>query len=254
MCRLAQTNNIMKTIIISDLESRKESILPYALNFAKYISNEVDIIHPIDSRVFHAVSSEYANSQRMGAGDSLSNEAIMKRDIHKAETAMDRMISSEVSRLNYPLRVNGIVRESTLEDLVTGSFGDEEYKLLITAAEPDGKIVDDLDEVIRISGLVNALALVVPKKQRFHEPKKAFTLNNIEHGGDTFNSGLSYLVMTFNLVIDQIVTTIVQNTHLKTYDLALISRESGYWKNLGIFSHNKFRELLTRLNLPVLVY
>lgn len=53
----------MKTIIISDIEGKSESIIPYGLHIRKHTRSEADILHIIDPRKQQGTGSSYADSK-----------------------------------------------------------------------------------------------------------------------------------------------------------------------------------------------
>lgn len=104
----------MNTLLISDIKGQQESIIPFALNFCKLISNRVRIIHPMDPQKHPAVSSSFADSQSFEVAEKLTHEQIIKREINEIETMIDKLLSHEASRLNFPLRFSTSVTENTL--------------------------------------------------------------------------------------------------------------------------------------------
>ncbi len=78
----------MKIIIISNIRSKSESIIPYGLKLARYLESEVDIIHVIDSRTEPVLPSSYADSQTFALGgekftyaDTLNREKRMPNSV-----------------------------------------------------------------------------------------------------------------------------------------------------------------------------
>ena len=106
----------MKIIIISDLNSRWETIIPYGLNLAKNLEAEVDLLHIIDPRENQAQYTSYSDSQSITPGSTLSQDEVIQRERNLAELKMDKALSAEVSRLNYPLKVNRIIESSSIDD------------------------------------------------------------------------------------------------------------------------------------------
>lgn len=66
---------------------------------------ELDIVHAIDSRSYHRMLSSYADSQTITPGNKLSHDEIMRREKKSAQKALDKMLSKEASKLNYPLKM-----------------------------------------------------------------------------------------------------------------------------------------------------
>ncbi len=194
----------MKTIIISDIKAAHESIIPYALNFAKHISERAAIVHPIDTRKKHAVSSAYADSQTFERGEKLSYDKVLERDKHQAETALSNLLSKEASKLNYPLRVDTLVDVSSLTEGLNTVRKDKRPPFIIVSAEPDGEVIESQDEYFVMLEYMGGYTLIVPPGLTFQKPSKAMMVYDLEKDEndnviDLLNM-LSPLEMHINLV------------------------------------------------------
>jgi len=152
----------MRTIIISDIRSKEEGIIPYGLNIAKLIDSEADVVHVIDPRIQQGVYSSYADSQSINVGDKLDHETIIEREIHYAKRELDEILVREVSRLNYPLKTNKIVEENTIIRKLKELERDLDNPLIIVNSEPDNYIFNTLHEAVSIISKINAASLFVP--------------------------------------------------------------------------------------------
>lgn len=152
----------MRTVIISDIKSKEESIIPYGLHIAKLLDTEADVVHVIDSRIQQGVYSSYADSQSLNVGDKLDHETIIEREIHYAKRELDEILIREVSRLNYPLKTNKIVEENTIIKKIKELERDMENPLIIVNSEPDNYIFTTLHEAVSIISKINSASLFVP--------------------------------------------------------------------------------------------
>lgn len=172
----------MKTILISDIGGKQETIIPYALNFTKYINNSISIIHAVDSRMQHAVSSAYADSQSFEVGSKLSHKEILEREKHHTRQTLDKILSKEASRLNFPLRVNTLVEESTIENMLSNELDADKTSLIIGTSKLKGTIVSDLEEFFETTRKFNSLSLIVPPEYCFSIPKNALIQFDFNQG------------------------------------------------------------------------
>jgi len=159
----------MKTIIISDIKGKGESIIPYGLHLAKNIESEVDIIHIIDSRAQQGVQSTYSDSQSFTPGSKLSHDEIIDRERHYAEKELDRLLSSEASRLNYPLKINTIIEVGEVEKKLTGLLNDEGKCLIIANSKHDNYIFHSQQEILEIMQGLKGVPLLVPSGNTFEQ-------------------------------------------------------------------------------------
>jgi hypothetical protein len=159
---------------------KQETVLPYALNFTKHISNNISIIHVVDPQKQPAISSAYADSQSFEIAEKLSHDEIIDREKHAAGVLLDRLLSKEASRLNYPLRVNTIIETDSLENKLSDELDQDELSLFIISSELGGTILHDLDEFLEITKCFNNLSLIIPPGHQFSIPEKVFILYDFE--------------------------------------------------------------------------
>lgn len=231
----------MKTILISDIKGKHETIIPYGLNFAKYSNDRVNVIHVVDHRKYQAVSSAYSDSQTFEVAGKLSPETIINREVKKAKTELDNLLSHEASRLNYPLRVAVNVAEDSLESQLEQQEKKKEELLIITSKEPDGKVIDSLEEFFRLTGSFKNYSLIVPPGLNFEKPQKAFILYdfNMEENQNIF--ALLFFLSNYSLSVD--VSDVCARK-----DYFEMEMKSGLWKQVAI-NHNRSKNIRISANI-----
>ncbi|MCG6187102.1 adenine nucleotide alpha hydrolase family protein [Maribellus maritimus] len=157
----------MKTIIISDIKSKKDSIIKFGLHLAKHLETEVDVLHPIDSRVHQGEYSAVSDSQSVTPGNTLSHGEIIFREKESVKKDLDKLLSGEASRLNYPLKINVAVEEESIDDAIKNSSNDSDDKIFVISAEPDGNIFHSKNEIRSTVKNNNAICLLVPPGTSF---------------------------------------------------------------------------------------
>lgn len=171
----------IKTIFISDIGGNQETVLPYALNFTKHISNKIDVLHMVDPQKIPAVSSAYADSQSYEVGNKLSHHEIIAREKTRAGIILDKHLSKEASKLNFPLRVNTIVETDSLANKLSNELDKpDEKSLVIISANLKGTILDNFDEYFELTKHSNNLTLIIPPEYNFSIPEKVFVLCDFE--------------------------------------------------------------------------
>ena len=165
-----------RIILISDIYSESGSIIPWGLNLAKHNGSEVDILHIIDPRDKQGVESPVSDSQSITPGDKLNREEILKREKGKAEQSLDKLLSKEASRLNYPLKINTIIETKYLEEGLKSVFRERHGSLLITSSEYENTSFTNLDELLAIGRDLSAPVFIIPPGTGFQKPDKAFIL------------------------------------------------------------------------------
>lgn len=171
----------MKTIIISDIEGKSDSIIPYGLNIGKHTRSEVDILHIVDRRKQQGVSSSYANSQSITPGEVLSHEEIQLREKNRASLALHKLLSAEASRLDYPLKIDVKIEMANMEKGIRKTAKEYPGSLFIHSLEPANSMVSDLNELLSIMGDLGSMVLIVPPEQKFAVPEKVMVLTDFTH-------------------------------------------------------------------------
>jgi hypothetical protein len=162
----------MKTIIISDIHSEAKTIMPFGLRVGRAFETETDVLHIIDSRALQGEYGQMSDSQSITPGDKFSQKEIFEREKTRAEKKMDDILSAEASRLNYPLKVNRVIVENTVEDEIIKRVGEDELNLFVISAEPDGTIFQSLDEILDVLKTAGAIAIIVPPEKKYSDFEK----------------------------------------------------------------------------------
>jgi len=173
----------MKTIIISDIKSKAESIIPYGLNLAKFLESEVEIVHVIDVKSLHGVYSSYADSQSIVPGEKLSHDDILRREKNQAHILLDQILSREASRLNYPLKINVTIEETGVELKIKELIKENPSPVFIMNSVADGYIFDTESEIFNVIKNIGAISLLVPPGKKFREPDEVLLLTDFSLKG-----------------------------------------------------------------------
>jgi nucleotide-binding universal stress UspA family protein len=169
----------MKTIIISDIKGKVDSIIPYGLNLAKCLESEVVIVHIIDTRTLQGVQSSYSDSQTIAPGNKLSHQKIIEREKKHAEMKLDKILSKEASKLNYPLKIKTIVEEgSTVVNIRNLVKTDKECILLVNSVS-DGFIFHSKQEIMDTIYNIGAVSFLIPPGQDFEEFKNIYLISDL---------------------------------------------------------------------------
>ncbi len=282
----------MKIVIISDIKGESESVIPYGLNLAKRLEAEVDIIHTIDTRMQQGVPSMYADSQSITPGSKFSFEEIMKREKSAAEIDLDKILGMEASKLNYPLKINTIIQEGSIEDAVEKIGANNHDELLLVNSQPDNFNFETTPEIFETIRECSP-ALIVPPGMEFHEIRKVMLLTdfNTDDGFDKYFKSDSFL-NEFNPLIHavdvasqeeymdkelqskawlQVVETLVFSSEVKTNILTGDDYLETIMNHVSItnpdliminkqrkslfkkgFDHKLFEDIMEQIHLPIL--
>jgi hypothetical protein len=197
----------MKTIIISDINSGAETIIPYGLRVGRAFETETDVLHIIDSRALQGVYSMESDSQSISPGSKLSQKEIADREKGLAERKMDKILSSEASRLNYPLKVNRVIVENTVEDEIVKRAGKKEPTIFVISAEPDGTIFRSLNEIISTMKTAGAIAVIVPPEKKFRDFEKIVLPVDFDHIDTTQFTHVKFVIDRFEPFINMVSVT-----------------------------------------------
>jgi len=144
----------------------------------------VDIFHIIDPRTQHGVSSKYADSQSITPGEKLSHAEIIRREKTQVYLALERLLSKEASRLNYPLKINRIIESDNVEKRLKSEFRNKKYSMLVTSLKLENTIFGNLNELFSITRNLNSLTFIIPPRQKFHMLRKAVLITDFSR--DTY--------------------------------------------------------------------
>ena len=162
----------MKTIIISDIKSSSNSIITYGLELAKAMESEADVVHIVDPRLTQAQYSSYSDSQSITPLDPMGYPEKLKRELIYAENELNDLLGRETSRLNFPLKVNVVVEEGSIEDKIEKIVDEEPYCLVVVSSEPDGYHFETKDEIYSMVRDSGAMGIIVPPGTAFRTYKK----------------------------------------------------------------------------------
>ena len=155
----------MDIVMISDIKADRESILSYSLHLCKYLQESVRIVHIIDPRIHQGVTSQTADSSSVAPGAKMTHSQIIEREQYEVAAIWDRLLSKEVSRLNFPLKYEVIMHVGSVTDelqkiITTGS-------LLILSQEPDGDLFQSANEIAQFIKGLGCMTLLVPSGIEF---------------------------------------------------------------------------------------
>ncbi len=165
----------MKTIIISDIKSEKDSIISFGLNLAKYLETEAVVIHPVDSRVHQGEYSAVSDSQSVTPGNTFTHKEILFRETENVKKELNKLLSAEASRLNYPLKVDVVVEQESINDAIKSSIEKNNEYIFVASSEPDGSVFESKDEIISTIKNNRAICLLVPPGAAFSSLHKILT-------------------------------------------------------------------------------
>jgi hypothetical protein len=119
----------------------------------------------------------------------LNHREILEREKNSARVRLDKMLSYEASRLNFPLRVNTIVEESTVKSCLNKEIGSDESLLILSAADLKGHNFEGFSDFIEITKELSNLSLIVPAGQEFTSPERVAIIYdyNTEDKAGIFN-------------------------------------------------------------------
>lgn len=176
----------MKLTIISDIRGKSKTVIPYGLELAKQLKSEVDIVHIIDSRTKQGKYSPYADSQSITPGNILSHRQIIENEKIGANKILDKILSKEASKLNYPLKINVTIEEGYLKKKIKELVKADQDSLFLVSSEPDDYNFHSDNEIIQTFKNTGAFTLFVPPEKEFAGINQVlllinFDLNDITH-------------------------------------------------------------------------
>ncbi|MFW5823121.1 MAG: hypothetical protein ACOCU7_07000 [Tangfeifania sp.] len=213
----------MRTIIISDINSEAETIIPFGLRVGRAFETETDVLHIIDSRMRQGKYSQISDSQSITPGSKLSQKEILEREEGLSEKKMDKILSAEASRLNYPLKVNRVIVKNTVEDEIIKRNSEEETTIFVISAEPDGTIFQSPDEILSVLKTAGAIAVIVPPGKEYKDFEKIVLPVDFEHEDLTQFADVKFVIDRFEPFIN-----VVSVTDSKSYLEMELKSES--WK------------------------
>ena len=213
----------MKTVIISDINSKSDSVIPYGLNLAKHLESEVDVLHIIDTRIQQGKYSSVSDSQSITPGSKLSPEEFLQKEKNKARLNLDKILSAEVSRLNYPLKVHTAITQNIIEDeLKQRSINDKE-SLFIINSEPDNYMFSSKNDILSTIKNTGIIALIIDPGIKFKPFERVFI--PMKFGSEKYNAyaRAQFLFKHFDMTIDAVDIA-------KKKDYMKIELKAARWK------------------------
>jgi hypothetical protein len=176
----------MRIIIVSDIGGKDKSIIPYGLNMGKHSETEVMIHHIIDPRMHQGTATPYADSQTFTPGEKLSQDEIVEREKEFAKKKLDKLLSAEASRLNYPLKYGTSVEVDSMDLKLRKILTEDKEDLCVASLIPDNSMISDLGELLEIMEKVDLPLLLVPPGYKFFEPSEIALVT--DYSSDSFES------------------------------------------------------------------
>ncbi len=196
----------MRTIIISDITETEKSIIPYGLNIGKHTETRVDILHYYDPVIVHGTYSPVSDSQSITPGEKLSHEEILFREKEITGARIDKLLSREGSRLNYPLRINPTVEIADPDSAIIEKIGKHNNILVITGTTPSHSMADSLEDLLTILCKTDAKILIVPPGKKFAKPAKCCLVTDLTSPA---NQKLKTLFQWINPLFEKVYTSAV---------------------------------------------
>lgn len=194
----------MKTIIISDIRSNSKSVIPYGLKLARSMESEVDVVHVVDPRIHHGKYSPFSDSRSVTPGHKLTHGEMIQREMGLVRTELDKLLSSEGSRLNYPLKVNTIVEKNSIQSEIEKIAEKETSWLLVTSSEPDDHIFMSKKEIYSTLNATGAAGIIVPPEAKYREYKKI--IHPVDFSSDELDNyaDLRFFFTVFHPVVNAV--------------------------------------------------
>lgn len=201
----------MRTIIISDIRGSAQSIIPYGLNLARAMDSKVVVVHVVDPRINQARYSSYSDSQSITPGEPMGHEESSNKEITMIQTDLDNLLSRETSRVNYPLKVETVVKGGNIEDEIERLIKEETSSLVVVSAEADGAVFGTKEEIFDIIKDSKAMSIIVPPGTEFREYKKILLPVDFDSTELEKFSDLSFFFNAFDPVINAVAVATEDN-------------------------------------------
>ncbi len=160
----------MRVVIISDIYNGRKSIIPYGLNLGKHNEAMVEIVHSIDSRVHQGVSTPYSDSQSITPGNKLSQNELLVQQKHLVGKELDKLLSAEASRLNYPLKYRTRIIVDSMNNSLNRIYEEDGKAVCVASMVMDGSMVTNLGELMALFDQSEMPLCIVPPGYKFREP------------------------------------------------------------------------------------
>lgn len=201
----------MKTIILSDIKNSEESIIPYGLRLAKALESEVDILHVVDPRVHQGTYSSVSDSQSISPGNTMSHSETIQHEKYRIDMEMDRLLSGEASRLNYPLKINRLIVENNLDEELEQRVRLNPECLLVINSVADEEMFENTAEIVRMIKKAGVPTIVVPPGVKFKNFNNALMPLNLDRNNYTSIKNLKFLFKSFDMTINGVGVALNNN-------------------------------------------
>jgi nucleotide-binding universal stress UspA family protein len=148
-----------------------------------------------------------SDSQSITPGSKFSQKEIIEREKGIAWKKMDKILSAEGSRLNYPLKVNRVIVENTVEDEIVKRAGEEKPNIFVISAEPDGAIFQSIEEILSVLKKAGAIAIVVPPQKEYTDWEKIVLPVDFDHDDITRFTDLKFVIDKFDPLVNVVSVT-----------------------------------------------
>jgi len=211
----------MKTIILNDINGSTESIIPYGLRLAKALESEVDILHAIDPRIHQGTYSSVSDSQSISPGDTRSHEEAIQHEKHRISMEMDKLLSGEASRLNYPLKINRVIVENSLEEELEARINNNPECLLVVNAKAEHEVQGTTSDIVRLIKKLAVPTMIIPPGKPFKTFVSTLMPLMPKKNKNSNLSNLKFLFDKFKVNIDAVGVAL--NGDYNTMELELIA-------------------------------
>lgn len=137
----------------------------------------MDIIHIIDPKVTQGFYSSYSDSQTISPGGKLSHEEMLRREKKQAGILLDKLLSREASRLNYPLKINRSIEVDNHDTIIGKSFKSGEDSILLINKDYQRYHFQDLKEILNILDRYRGMGLFILAGEKFVKFKNILYLS-----------------------------------------------------------------------------
>jgi hypothetical protein len=117
---------------------------------------------------------------------------------------MDKLLSGEASRLNYPLKINRVIVENSLEEELEVRVKNYPNCLLLVNAKTVNDMLDSTNEIVRLAKKTGVPSIIVPPGKQFKSFMSVLMPLNLDQNNYSSLSDLKFLFEHFNLTIDAV--------------------------------------------------
>jgi len=109
--------------------------------------------------------------------------------------ALEKFISSEGSRLNYPLKIDMKIKDGSVEEMMSEITSTYPGSIVIASNNPSNSVVEDMDEMLEIARSIELPTLFISPEYPFSVPKNTMLLTDFKHTDyETLKEMIQWLV------------------------------------------------------------